>query len=315
MLARALALVVALLHVACSVHEGSNQPTPSDAGTQQTASGPGAPPAELPGIEHYRRWSVHLGQGSQPQGDASFAALAAQGFTTVLSVDGSMPDVEGAARHGLRYVHVPIGYDGIDREERLQIVKAASASDGPVFVHCHHGLHRGPAAAAIARIATDGVTADVAYLGLKQSGCSPDYAGLYRDVAAFVPPSAAEVAALAAPPSRVRPDGIRASMVAVDEIWGVLKNCRIADWKAPVGHPDVQPAHEALMLQEQLRELARIEPARQHGDAFVQQLSRSASLAGKLSKLLGADADAAAVDAVYVALKQSCASCHADYRD
>jgi len=39
----------------------------------------------------------------------------------------------------LRYVHVPIGYDGITKPLALQIVAAARLSPEPIFVHCHHG--------------------------------------------------------------------------------------------------------------------------------------------------------------------------------
>jgi hypothetical protein len=118
--ARRLPLLVCLLAAAaCAGRESANVAATADVaplGGAQPADQ--AAPLELPGIEHYRRWSTRLGQGSQPGGDASFAALAQQGFRTILSVDGAMPDVDAAARHGLRYVHVPIGYDGIDPDEQ-----------------------------------------------------------------------------------------------------------------------------------------------------------------------------------------------------
>jgi protein tyrosine phosphatase (PTP) superfamily phosphohydrolase (DUF442 family) len=308
-------LASALLLGGCSVGGRSDESTLPESPPRGSPSPPAARSTELPGIDHYRRWSDRLGQGSQPQGDTAFAALAAQGFTTILSVDGAMPDVEAAARHGLSYVHVPIGYDGIDREKQLQIVKATSASEGPIFVHCHHGLHRGPTATAIARIAIDGVTPSEAYRGLKQSGCSPKYAGLYLDVASFVVPDASVIRALAAPPAQVRPAGIRASMVNVDELWATLSDCRAAGWTSPRDHPDVEPAHEALMLQEHLRELARIDAAQTKGEDFLALLSNSERLAGELSRLLDEGDQAEAAEGTYVSLKQSCTKCHTDYRD
>jgi protein tyrosine phosphatase (PTP) superfamily phosphohydrolase (DUF442 family) len=304
-----------LLACSCSVGGDADQATATEGPAQGQTSEVATPSPELPGIEHFRRWSDRLGQGSQPEGDAAFAALAAEGFTTVLSVDGAIPDVARAARHGLRYVHVPIGYDGITRTEQLQIVKATAEADGPVFVHCHHGLHRGPAAASIARIALDGVTHDEAYQGLEQSGCSPKYSGLYKDVAAFAVPAASELAALEAPPEQVRPEGVRGSMVAVDESWSMLKHCKDAGWKTPPDHPDVQPSHEALMLQEQLREMARLEKAEQMGAEFLQLLADSERLASELSRILEDGGDAGAADTAYTTLKQSCSNCHTDYRD
>src|SRR5262245_51167165 len=69
---------------------------------------PSLPPVKaLPGIENYRRLSAKIAQGGQPNEPASFAALKAEGITTILSVDGSTPNVEGAKAAGLKYVHVP----------------------------------------------------------------------------------------------------------------------------------------------------------------------------------------------------------------
>ena len=95
-----------------------------------------------------------IGQGGQPAGEVAFQNLKALGFKSVLNVDGAVPDVEAAERQGLVYVHVPIGYDGIARDEALRIVKAAEMCEKPVYVHCHHGRHRGPAAAMLVRTAS-----------------------------------------------------------------------------------------------------------------------------------------------------------------
>ena len=52
------------------------------------------------------------------------------------------------------WIHIPIGYDGIPLESEAAIVRAMKETEGPVYFHCHHGLHRGPAAAAIATAPT-----------------------------------------------------------------------------------------------------------------------------------------------------------------
>src|SRR5262249_22723975 len=135
---------------------GSAVTTPAAAAAATAA--PDKSHDDPPGIHNYHRWSEHLGQGGQPDADDGFASLARLGFRTVLSVDGSVPDIAAATRSGLKYVHVPVGYDGINADEQARIIKAVRDSDGPIFVHCHHGLHRGPAAAAIAREGTEGVS-------------------------------------------------------------------------------------------------------------------------------------------------------------
>src|SRR5262245_55603645 len=57
--------------------------------------------------------------GGLPAGEAAFAELAELGVKTIISVDGAKPDVMAAERHGLRYVHLPHGYDGIS-ETRIK---------------------------------------------------------------------------------------------------------------------------------------------------------------------------------------------------
>jgi protein tyrosine phosphatase (PTP) superfamily phosphohydrolase (DUF442 family) len=85
--------------------------------------------------------------GSCPEGEAGFGSLRALGVRTVISVDGARPDVELARKHGLRYVHLPIGYDGVPRQQALRIARAVRDLPGPVYLHCHHGKHRGPVTA------------------------------------------------------------------------------------------------------------------------------------------------------------------------
>src|SRR5690349_9452889 len=51
--------------------------------------------------------------GGLPDGEAGFAELQELGIKTVISVDGAKPDVATAKKHGLRYVHMPHGYDGV----------------------------------------------------------------------------------------------------------------------------------------------------------------------------------------------------------
>src|SRR5581483_11908914 len=117
---------------------------------------------EAPGIENLYRISDRIYSGSSPTGDAAFEALAKLGVKTIITVDGAQPDVDLAARHGLRYVHIPVGYNGISSNSALQLVKAAQSFSGPIYVHCHHGLHRGPTAAAVICEGTAGWSSETA---------------------------------------------------------------------------------------------------------------------------------------------------------
>jgi protein tyrosine phosphatase (PTP) superfamily phosphohydrolase (DUF442 family) len=266
------------------------------------------------GLHRHRRWSERVGQGAQPEGEIAFENLAALGYTTVLSVDGSIPDVETARKHGLRYVHVPIGYDGVSADAAAKIVKAVKESKGPVYFHCHHGKHRGPAAAMIGRIAVDGISHEEAVEALKKSETSPDYKGLYRDVAAFECPSDDVLAKIGELPSKVVPEGLQAAMVDVDHRFELITLARAEGWKESPKHPDVDPPHEAKMLWERYRETARLEEAKGKGDAFLAFLAQAESGAAELEKAIRAG-DAEAADKAYGQIKKSCNACHADFRN
>jgi protein tyrosine phosphatase (PTP) superfamily phosphohydrolase (DUF442 family) len=271
---------------------------------------------EPEGLHRYRRWSEKVGQGAQPVGEAAFRNLAALGYKTVLSVDGAATEVELAAKHGLRYVHVPIGYDGIPAEAALQIVKATLDLDGPIYVHCHHGKHRGPAAAMLCRIAADGISNATALEGLKISGTSKSYKGLYRDVDMFRAPSAETLAGVSADlPSKVLPEGLRAGMVKISHDWERLKLCEEAGWNVPADHPDVDPPHEARMLWETFREMGRTDKeSRAKGEIYLKYLKASEDAAIELEKAIRAgDVETAGVK--FAEVKDLCASCHRDYRN
>jgi protein tyrosine phosphatase (PTP) superfamily phosphohydrolase (DUF442 family) len=297
-------LSLALLLAAC----GSPAPASADEADGVVAE------RELPGVHHFRRWSGKVAQGAQPEGEQAFAALKAQGITTVLSVDGAAPDVETAAKYGLTYVHVPIGYDGISPDEQLAITKAVESSAGPIFVHCHHGLHRGPAAAAIARVAADGVAPETAVAGLKASGCSPNYKGLYRDVLSFRTPAAAALAAVGPLPSAVKPEGVRDAMVHISDRWEFIKESEKAAWALLPDFPDITPAHEAGMLREGFREMARLDDARKKGEQFLAWTQDSERQAEALEAALRAE-DGAAAGKAFGALKATCNACLAEWRD
>ena len=74
-------------------------------------------------------------------------------------------------------------------DQALRLVKAAETLPGPIFVHCHHGQHRGPAGAAVICMATEGWTPEQATGWLQLAGTATNYAGLYRTVAQFHPPT------------------------------------------------------------------------------------------------------------------------------
>src|SRR5207253_1228560 len=124
---------------------------------------------------------------------------------------------------------------------------------GPVYLHCHHGKHRGPAVAAVAhRCLDESCSAEQALAEMRRAGTDPRYTGLFAAPRNVRQPSKGEL-------DRIPPDFPEAAtvaalaqvMVQIDERWERLKQVRAAGWKAPLAHPDLDPAHEALQLAEQ----------------------------------------------------------------
>jgi protein tyrosine phosphatase (PTP) superfamily phosphohydrolase (DUF442 family) len=270
------------------------------------------------GLPNAFRLSERLYSGAMPDGDAGFAALEHLGVRTIISVDGAQPDVDAAHRHGLRYVHMPVGYDGIPRERALQLARAVRDLPGPVYVHCHHGKHRGPtAAAAIMLCLEEDFTADAADAWLKQAGTDPHYKGLVGLPQTLQRPAPGELDNVSADFPEVAPVGPLAEiMVQIDERWGHLQALRNAGWQTPVGHADLDAPHEALQLVEQFRELARSADLPDRPAAFRALLDVATTNAQTLEKCLRRPTiDGDAVEAAFRASAAACTRCHESFRD
>lgn len=279
---------------------------------------PAAPPQARPelGIENLFQATDRVYSGGQPEGDAAFAALQKLGVKTIISVDGTKPDVERAAKYGLRYIHLPHGYDGIPTNTAARLVKAAQTADGPIYLHCHHGKHRGPAAVGLICQATAGWTTNQAVAWLKQAGTSADYAGLFRDNVSFRLPTPEFLATLGTNfPSRAEVSGLVDGMVEVDLRWEHLKEIQQAGWRPPPKHPDLVPAAEALLLREAYRELLRVPESAELGEEFMGLLRKAEAEAAELHAALKAGDDPARTEAAAKAAGQSCSACHRRFRN
>lgn len=286
-----------------------------DCAADATATNAAVQRIEVPGIQNAFRVTERIFSGSQPEGDATFAALARLGVKTIVSVDGGKPDVEAARKHGLRYVHLPIGYDGIPTNRINELAKLTAEMCGPFFVHCHHGLHRGPAAVAVMCEASEGWSPANAETWLREAGTSPDYPGLYRAAREFKPPTPTELAAIKELPEITKPSSLVEAMVAIDEHFTWLKQSQQAGWKTPPGHADISPPHEATILWEQFREMARTDDTKKRPDDYRAKLADAERTADSLRKLLKDSTDHSTIDALFKLVTQSCAACHKKYRN
>jgi hypothetical protein len=233
-------------------------------------------------------------------------------------VDGAAPDAATAARYGLQYVHVPMGYDGLPEEKAYRMARAVRDLPGPVYVHCHHGMHRGPAAAAAIRLCLDpSFTPADAADWLHLAGTDPRYKGLVCLPETFRRPTGRDLdRAPADYPSVAAVADLTRLMVAVDERWDRLKEVKAAGWKVPTGHPDVNPAHEALQLGEHYREAARLSDARKRGEEFLGLMRQAETAAGELETALRVKpVGAEAAGKAFTRSQTVCAKCHGRFRD
>jgi len=287
----------------------------ADSNLSKTTTNTVAKPIEISGIHNAFRVSGKVYSGSQPEDNAAFAALARLGVKTIVSVDGGKPDVELARQNGLRYVHLPIGYDGVPTNRVAELAKLTAMFSGPFFVHCHHGLHRGPAAVAIICEASEGWTTNRAETWMREAGTADDYPGLYRAAREFKAPTAAQLAAIKELPEVSRTSSLVESMVVIDEHFSWLKQSQKAGWKTPPGQADISPVNEATILWEQFREMARLDDTAKRPEDYRAKLKDAEVAADALRNLLRRPADNAALDAAFKQSTQTCAGCHKKYRN
>jgi len=274
----------------------------------------GSEASELPEPHPHnlRKVSSTTWTGGEPKDDADFAALRRMGIRTVVSVDGAKPDVSAAERHGLRYVHIPIGYDEINTHAQLSLAALEGNTPSPFYIHCHHGRHRGPAAAAIACMATGEIDHKKAFLLLEKAGTSPDYHGLWKAVKTYQRPSKETL--LPELVSIAEVNSLAAAMAGADRTGDRLELCQTSDWKTPPGHPDIIPEREALILKEAFRESLRNLPDKDRKAMLTDWLKAAEQSAEKLEAALKSG-DSKAASKEFRNLQESCKTCHKRFRD
>lgn len=260
--------------------------------------------------------------GGKPAGKPAFEELARQGIRTIISVDGIKPDVEAAQQVGLRYIHLPHGYDGITDERILEIAKAVRDLPGPVYIHCHHGRHRSPAAAASVCIALGKLTPNRGLELLQTAGTNTGFRGLFHAVERTkpVPPQQLEQVQVDFVPIASLPPMIDA-MVAMDAILVQLKKLQ----KEERPHPLEDARSNALMLKEHYMELHRSESENGQEPEFLAWLIQGRDLASQLETRLNempvptSSSDREQLhkelNAWVKKLEQNCVECHQQFRD
>lgn len=290
----------------------AESPRPAPAESPAEVVAPQRVQPEQDGLHNLLRLDERLYSGGEPHGPEAFASLARLGVKTIVSVDGVAPNLAAAREHGLRYVHIPIGYDGISEQAAAALTRAARDCETPIYVHCHHGQHRGPAAAAVVCRAARQISAAQARKILELAGTSADYAGLWRDVENYQPPGKdVELPELV---EAAEVDSLAAAMAKLDRHWDRLKLCRDADWQPPAHHPDLIPEQEVLLVKESLQEAHRITTAGEYDERFQAWFAESERQAEELEAAVKRPEDDARSHSLRQ-LEASCKRCHQAYRN
>ena len=261
--------------------------------------------------------------GGLPEGEAGFAELKGLGIKTIISVDGARPDVALAEKYGLRYVHLPHGYDGIPELRVEELAKAVRELPGPIYIHCHHGKHRSPAAAAVACVSAGLIEPKDARQVLVVAGTSENYRGLYDSATKARRIDEQLLAALKAEfPATAKLPPLAEAMVEVEHASDHLKSFATAKWKPIADQPALEPDHEALLLREQFTELLRTREIREKPPRFQELMQEGEASAMELESALrdwiasGRPAEIpATIPKSMDRITRNCTACHKQFRD
>lgn len=266
--------------------------------------------------------------GGTPNGEEGFTELEKIGVKTVISVDGSTPEIDSARQHGIRYVHLPHGYDGIPDLHARTLAKAVRELPGPIYIHCHHGKHRSPASTAVACIGAGLISVREGLQFLNLAGTSQRYVGLYAAVnrATNYPAELLEQMEVTFPElAQITP--LARAMVNLEAQFNNLASIGPAHFKQrtnrsetdPAHEAPMLPAHEALMLKEHFAEIMRTAPAEESFEEYRKIIRNSHQLVSQLESHLYRhqfnEATKSELTKTLSSLKRDCRRCHAAYRD
>ena len=259
---------------------------------------------------------VYVG-GVPTRGDLD--ELKSLGVTTIINVDAATPDLPTIESRGMSSVHVPVEYAGLQESQIALIARAIRDAPGPVYVHCHHGIHRAPAAAAAGLLALGRVERGEAEDILVDAGTSLSYPGLWDTVRTTGPFSPSVIDGDGSElPAAAEPRALATEMAAVDRDFDILKLLAGNGWQAFESHPDATPAAVAGIVHDRLRLCADIPAPSSDQIGMPADFARSADFAARLETMLarlprsrvkraGVYAEA---DKLLARLESTCRSCH-----
>lgn len=265
---------------------------------------PGSTSAAVDGLPNLQRVDSELDVwvGGQPHPGIGEAALARLGIRTVLVVDAPPPlaDSDSIVR-----VHLPLKYSGIDATESGQLAHLLGSLERPIYIHCHHGTNRAPAAAAVGLVCTGEWSNEQGLALLERAGTDEAFDGLFESVRGAHAMSVSDRPVYDG--SSVRIDDLAVSMAEVDDAFLNLERSSKQGWL------DAGAAAEAARLVD----LLRVSFARTslNEDLLFRKLAtgsieRAAALE---ASLLAGERDVALKR--FMAVDATCIACHDHFRN
>ena len=269
----------------------------------------------LPGVHNIVTYAPDLVCGGVPEGDEGFETLQKMGIKTIISVDGATPDLKRAKAHGLRYVHLPIGYDTVTTERQQQLAQAISNVEGPIFMHCHHGKHRSGAGLGTALVRAGRMSVEEVSERMHVSGTSKSYEGLWQSVREAQPMSKDELQADPASfPSITQVTGMVATMAEIDQVIDLVRQAHEAKWQAPDDHPDLVAEKETRRLADLFARLRDDADSKKRPDEYQQILDHSIEVSGQLDQAVR-QGQAIQAAQLLATPETSCKTCHKSFRN
>ncbi len=248
-----------------------------------------------------------LYSGAEPSDRAAFEELESMGIRTLISVDAIAPNASLAGEYNIRVIHLPISYGGISDQRIKEIAFAIQSSFKPVYVHCHLGKHRGPAAICAGAIALGMITHEEANAFMIQAGTSGSYPGLWSAVEGVEKMATIEPMALSEHmPTRT----ISKTMSKIGKQASVLDEIVYQELDTPRDAPTQSPAAYAAEIHNLFRTLETNDEAKEYGQEFMDDLEHAIQAASALETALGNNDDAGLAMDAMDALNNSCSRCH-----
>ncbi|MCA8999385.1 MAG: tyrosine-protein phosphatase [Planctomycetaceae bacterium] len=218
---------------------------------------------EIGNLHNGFRIGQNLYSGSGPESEEDYEALRDLGVRTIVSVDGAVPNVEMARKLGMRYVHIPLKYSDVSGSNTRQLASVFTQCEKPIYVHCHHGKHRGPTAAAIIARQAGLLSQQQAVQFLKHAGTGANYEGLWQCVRQYEPLPKLDDFNL---PEMVSPEALQKSMVQMADHFHTLQVLLKQD-DDQLDSKTFQEA--ATLLLEDFRESARLADVQEEIQALL----------------------------------------------